>query len=361
MKASAGDATSPGSQVQNAGSIEAPLEPTKIACEAEDEAMGDEEAVCVRALPLRSYVPSPDKATGLHEAQSDAPSPTKVVRGTNIESLLRIVRNTPEESEPASKRRRMDDHTEALMSARVLPGSAFSPATRARSVLVADRLSKIEPLEMAEGLSVRAPLAPPIKTRFLEFGDPPPRSLIKPGEDQPRQQQPKTERRTILVVDDSYVVRRFLKRTFDQHGYEVDVAQNGWHAFAAMQSRVYDFVFLDIEMPVMNGFRCIEAIRKWEARVHRRERQFICALTSHTAPHEREIGKALGANRFEAKPTRPSRLLDIVALTVAANDKDAVLERIPEVYEDQPVQSANSTKSSALLAKPALSPSPSSS
>lgn len=151
--------------------------------------------------------------------------------------------------------------------------------------------------------SVDAPLAPLARKRILHsvadvFG----------------------KRRRILVVDDSFSVRRFVQTTFEQHGYDVDVAQNGWQAFAQMQSRIYDFVFLDIEMPVMNGYRCTQAIREWEAKVQRPERQVICALTSHATDDERDLGIMLGMNLYESKPARPRRLLDIVDMAVKAND-----------------------------------------
>ena len=108
-----------------------------------------------------------------------------------------------------------------------------------------------------------------------------------------------------------------------RRGYAVDVAQNGWQAFAQMQTRLYDFVFLDIEMPVMNGYRCAQAIRKWEARVEREQKQFICALTSHSKPSERELGMGIGMNLFEAKPAKPKRLLGIVERALAAANGDA--------------------------------------
>jgi CheY-like chemotaxis protein len=70
----------------------------------------------------------------------------------------------------------------------------------------------------------------------------------------------------MLVVDDSHTVRCFLQRTFETKGFQVDVATNGWQALTQMQSHMYDIVFLDLEMPVMNGYRCAQAIRQWERR-----------------------------------------------------------------------------------------------
>ena len=135
----------------------------------------------------------------------------------------------------------------------------------------------------ADGLSLTSPLAPVVRMRTLAAAS---------GET--LQQLPAGRAGRMLVADDSYTVRRYLQRTFERKGYVVDVAQNGWQAFAQMQTRLYDFVFLDIEMPVMNGYRCAQAIRRWEARVEREQKQFICALTSHAQPDERELGLGIG-------------------------------------------------------------------
>mmetsp|Transcript_23048 Transcript_23048/g.91397 ORF Transcript_23048/g.91397 Transcript_23048/m.91397 type:complete len:453 (-) Transcript_23048:480-1838(-) len=123
--------------------------------------------------------------------------------------------------------------------------------------------------------------------------------------------------RRVLVVDDSCAVRRFVQRIFESRGYAVDACQNGWQAFAQMKNRLYDFVFLDIEMPVMNGYRCAQALRKWEAEVRRPHNQVLCALTSHALPEERSLGSSVGMDYYEAKPALPKRLLDIVDRSIA--------------------------------------------
>ena len=59
--------------------------------------------------------------------------------------------------------------------------------------------------------------------------------------------------RRVLIVDDSKVMRNFLKRLLQIKGYATDEACNGNEALALMKRRFYDFVFIDLEMPVMDG------------------------------------------------------------------------------------------------------------
>jgi len=59
---------------------------------------------------------------------------------------------------------------------------------------------------------------------------------------------------TILVVDDKEVQRQLVKLLLNQLGYDAILANNGQVALEIIQSNPVDLVFMDIQMPVMNGF-----------------------------------------------------------------------------------------------------------
>ena len=64
-------------------------------------------------------------------------------------------------------------------------------------------------------------------------------------------------------------------------------------------------VFLDLEMPIMNGFSCSAAFREWERRTRVGAlRQPICALSVHTGKQEKDMCAEAGVDFFEAKPAR---------------------------------------------------------
>eukprot|EP00633_Aureoumbra_lagunensis_P005865 CAMPEP_0197304866 /NCGR_PEP_ID=MMETSP0891-20130614/511_1 /TAXON_ID=44058 ORGANISM="Aureoumbra lagunensis, Strain CCMP1510" /NCGR_SAMPLE_ID=MMETSP0891 /ASSEMBLY_ACC=CAM_ASM_000534 /LENGTH=360 /DNA_ID=CAMNT_0042785223 /DNA_START=54 /DNA_END=1136 /DNA_ORIENTATION=+ len=249
-----------------------------------------------------------------------------------MKTLKRIVSGSDvkeEEERGQSKRNREEEDVpfpqpSAKKVKRIGPSSPqLSPPTFFRAHIETNILkdekevdsAKQETPDIADWREVSAPLAPVVQGRTIQ-ADERDEQKIGSGEEQ------HPERR-VLVVDDSFAVRRFVQRTFERRGYRVDVCQNGWQAFAQMQNNLYDFVFLDIEMPVMNGFRCVQALREWENKVNRKEKQVICALTSHTELHERQLSQDLGMNFFEAKPTRPQRLLDIVNQAVHCAKGDA--------------------------------------
>jgi len=65
----------------------------------------------------------------------------------------------------------------------------------------------------------------------------------------------------LLVVDDNRVNRLLVARTLEQLGHRVTFAENGRQALAALRGRPADLVLLDIEMPEMNGYQTLEALR----------------------------------------------------------------------------------------------------
>jgi class 3 adenylate cyclase len=70
------------------------------------------------------------------------------------------------------------------------------------------------------------------------------------------------EKGEILVVDDNRVNRLLVARTLEQFGHRVAFAENGRQALEALRHRPADLVLLDIEMPEMNGYQTLEALRE---------------------------------------------------------------------------------------------------
>jgi class 3 adenylate cyclase len=69
------------------------------------------------------------------------------------------------------------------------------------------------------------------------------------------------EKGDLLVVDDNRVNRLLVARTLEQLGHRVAFAENGRQALEALRHRPADLVLLDIEMPEMNGYQTLEALR----------------------------------------------------------------------------------------------------
>jgi len=71
-----------------------------------------------------------------------------------------------------------------------------------------------------------------------------------------------TWKTTVLVVDDEDYVRKLLQRIFEENGYSVVTASNGYEALERLTQYKVELVLLDIKMPGLNGFSVLERIRK---------------------------------------------------------------------------------------------------
>jgi DNA-binding response OmpR family regulator len=112
---------------------------------------------------------------------------------------------------------------------------------------------------------------------------------------------------TILVIDDDPNIREALGIHLRNAGYEVQTAKDGIEGGHAILKSRPDLVITDAQMPHMDGFELVEALRS-DASVAYIP---VIMLTSETDWDER--GKRLGVDGYVTKPVRADRLLAIVA------------------------------------------------
>jgi two-component system, chemotaxis family, chemotaxis protein CheY len=108
----------------------------------------------------------------------------------------------------------------------------------------------------------------------------------------------------ILIVDDSALVRSQLRAALEAKGARVVEAENGNEALWRARETAIDLVIADIHMPVMDGIRLVEELRKRPE--HAATPIFI--LTSDAATTRAEEGKRAGANAWILKPVKPDLL-----------------------------------------------------
>ncbi|MFW5804522.1 MAG: response regulator [bacterium] len=70
------------------------------------------------------------------------------------------------------------------------------------------------------------------------------------------------ERKNILVVDDSWISRKYLLTLFELKGYNIYEAANGLEALDILDKNVPDCIILDVLMPGMNGIELLKAIKE---------------------------------------------------------------------------------------------------
>jgi two-component system, chemotaxis family, chemotaxis protein CheY len=109
---------------------------------------------------------------------------------------------------------------------------------------------------------------------------------------------------SILIVDDSALVRSQLRVALEAKGARVIEAENGTEGLWRARENLVDLVIADIHMPVMDGIRMVEELRKLEEYATTP----IFILTSDAATSRAEEGKKAGANAWILKPVKTDLL-----------------------------------------------------
>jgi serine/threonine-protein kinase PpkA len=120
----------------------------------------------------------------------------------------------------------------------------------------------------------------------------------------------------VLVVDDEEGIRKNIERLLKLEGMEVATAANGHTGLVIAKSMLPDMIITDINMPVMDGFSLLEAIRNH----HELSTTPVLMLTAAEDRANMRRGMSLGADDYITKPFRREELLDAI---VAQRNKAA--------------------------------------
>lgn len=122
-------------------------------------------------------------------------------------------------------------------------------------------------------------------------------------------------------MEDNVVNQRLVVAFLEDAGHMPALAASGREALAVLESRSFDIVLMDIQMPDMDGFQVTATIRAREKATG--FRQTIVALTAHATREDRERCLAAGMDAYLAKPVRYEELIQAI-------ESSAARERTPE-------------------------------
>jgi len=112
----------------------------------------------------------------------------------------------------------------------------------------------------------------------------------------------------ILVVDDSKTMRDMVCFTLKSAGFEVVDAEDGCDALNKLQGIKVDAIITDLNMPNMNGFELIRALRA----MSEYKMSPILMLTTEGDDAKKQEGKNAGATGWVVKPFNPEKLVQVV-------------------------------------------------
>lgn len=116
----------------------------------------------------------------------------------------------------------------------------------------------------------------------------------------------------ILLVEDSPDNILLIQAYLRNQAYIVDVAENGEVAVAKFKSNAYDLVFMDIEMPIMDGYTATTLIRELEREKGLKHTPII-ALSAYAFEEDLRKSLVAGCDEHISKPVRKTKILSILA------------------------------------------------
>ena len=116
---------------------------------------------------------------------------------------------------------------------------------------------------------------------------------------------------SILLVDDVLANRKLVHAYLKATPHQIDIAENGEIAVSKFVSGTYDLVFMDIQMPVMDGYTATKAIRQWQKEMGKNPTP-ILALTAYVLDEAVQKSLEAGCNALLAKPIKKALLLDAI-------------------------------------------------
>jgi CheY-like chemotaxis protein/HPt (histidine-containing phosphotransfer) domain-containing protein len=149
------------------------------------------------------------------------------------------------------------------------------------------------------------------------------------------------ERCTVLVVDDVEINRELLRVNLEKLGHRVVMAENGREAVARYLEEPFEIIFMDMQMPILDGYGAVKEIRHIE-QSRNSVRTPIVAMTAYAMQGDREKCMSAGTDAYLSKPARSADIIatlyqlvslekkNIVAPEVLANKETSLITEIVE-------------------------------
>ena len=150
----------------------------------------------------------------------------------------------------------------------------------------------------------------------------------------------------ILLAEDNVINQKVAIHILQRMGYQADVATNGLEVISALSHQSYDLVFMDMQMPEMDGLETTRAIEQncQNGKIISKPR--IVAMTANAMQGDREICLAAGMDDYLSKPINNSELVRVLAecpsvkssgpMTIASINMSTLLEAAVDIGGEDP-------------------------
>lgn len=112
----------------------------------------------------------------------------------------------------------------------------------------------------------------------------------------------------IMVAEDNLINQKLIRNIFELLGYKADITANGFEALEALKRKNYNLIFMDIQMPEMNGYEATGII----VERRKKDKPIIIAMTANAMQGDREKCIEAGMDDYITKPLRVNDLIRVI-------------------------------------------------
>ncbi len=115
----------------------------------------------------------------------------------------------------------------------------------------------------------------------------------------------------ILIAEDNIINQKIAKKLFEKLGYQADIVNDGVEALNVLKQQMYDVIFMDIQMPELDGIETTKAIyQEWGER----NRPYIIALTANAMQSDRDECLSVGMDDYISKPVKVEAIVEAIQI-----------------------------------------------
>ena len=116
----------------------------------------------------------------------------------------------------------------------------------------------------------------------------------------------------ILLAEDNVVIQKVATLNLEKLGHSVSIAADGIRAVEMFKNEAFDMIFMDIQMPEMDGVEATVIIREWEQNHNVGNRIPIVAMTANTMRSDKDLFISAGMDDYLGKPFNNSELVRVI-------------------------------------------------
>ncbi|MEM7335448.1 MAG: response regulator [Chloroflexota bacterium] len=121
----------------------------------------------------------------------------------------------------------------------------------------------------------------------------------------------------ILLVEDNLINQKVARKMFERFGYDPDAVANGAEALESITRQPYDLIFMDIQMPIMDG---VQATRKIRDEIAPGKQPKIIAMTANALVGDREKYLKAGMDDYISKPVKIEKIQEVLLAVVSSEN-----------------------------------------